>query len=42
MGTFRLYTGSDEQSHIETIDAMKQPDWTKGMPTTQISFSTWP
>ena len=42
MGTFRLYTGSDGQSHIETIDAMKQGDWTKGMPTTQISFSTWP
>ena len=42
MGTFRLYTGPDAQSHIETIDAMKMPDWTKGMPTTQISFSTWP
>jgi hypothetical protein len=42
MGTFRLYTGPDGQSHIEKIDAMKMPDWTKGMPTTQISFSTWP
>lgn len=42
MGTFRLYTGTDGQSHIETIDAMNTPDWTKGMPTTQISFSTWP
>jgi quercetin dioxygenase-like cupin family protein len=42
MATFRLYTGSDGQSHIETIDAMKTPDWTKGIPTTQISFSTWP
>jgi len=42
MGTFRLYTGSDGQSHVEPIDAIKTPEWTKGLATTQISFSEWP
>ena len=38
MGTFRLYTGSDGQSHIETIDLAQHSQWTKGLATTQISF----
>ena len=38
MPTFRLYTGSDGQSHVEPIDLAKTPDWTKGLATTQISF----
>jgi hypothetical protein len=42
MGTFRLYTGSDGQSHFETIDLAKTPDWTKGLATTRISFRTDP
>ena len=42
MGTFRLYTGSDGQSHIEPVDLGKTPDWKKGLATTQISFSEWP
>ena len=42
MGTFRLYTGADGQSHVEPIDYKKMPEWMKGMPTTQISFSEWP
>src|SRR6476660_4603271 len=42
MGTFRLYTGSDGQSHIETIDLARVPDWTKGLATTRISFRTDP
>ena len=42
MGTFRLYAGGDWQAHIETIDVAKMPDWTKGLPTTQISFRVWP
>ena len=41
MGTWRLYTGSDGQSHVEKIDWRATADWTKGMPTTQISFSEW-
>ena len=27
MGTFRLYSGDDGQSHIETIDLDQTPDW---------------
>ena len=42
MGTFRLYTDREGQSRIETIDLTKTPEWTKGLPTTQISFRVWP
>jgi hypothetical protein len=42
MGTFRLYTGPDGQSHIEPIDLAKATDWTSGLVTTKISFSDWP
>ena len=38
MGTFRLYTGSDGQSHVESITLPATPEWTKGLATTQISF----
>jgi len=40
--TWRLYTGSDGQSHVEPIDIEKKADWLKGLQTTQISFSVWP
>ena len=42
MGTFRLFTGTDNESHIEAIDLAKTPDWTKGLATTQISFRADP
>ena len=42
MGTFRLYTGPDGQSHVEAIDITRTPDWTKGIDTTQISFRESP
>ena len=42
MGTFRLYTDKDGQSKVESIDLEKTPDWMKGLPTTQITFSVWP
>ena len=42
MATWRLYTGADGHSHVEKIDWRATADWTKGMPTTQISFSEWP
>ena len=38
MGTFRLYTGADGESHIERIDLGRTVDWVKGLPTTQIAF----
>lgn len=42
MGTFRLYTGSDGQSHVEAIDLARVPDWTQGLATTRISFRADP
>ena len=39
MGTFRLYTGDDGQSHIEAIDLDQTPDWKSGQDVTRISFS---
>ena len=42
MGTFRLYSGADGQSHIETIDLAKTPDWTAGLTTTNITFRSQP
>ena len=42
MGTFRLYTGPDQQSHIEPIDPAKAAGWKEGLATTKISFSEWP
>ena len=42
MKTFRLYTGPDGHSHVEPIDLGKKPEWTKGLPATQISFRVWP
>ena len=42
MGTFRLYTGPDGQSRIDTIDLGRMTEWTKGLAATQISFRVWP
>ena len=42
MGTFRLYTGADGQSHIETIDLEKTSAWTAGLATTTITFRSQP
>ena len=42
MGTWRLYTGVDGQSHVEKIDWRATGDWTKGMRTTDIKFGEWP
>ncbi len=38
MALFRLYTGADGQSHIETITLAKTAAWGKGLATTQIAF----
>jgi hypothetical protein len=42
MATYRLYSGSDGESHIEPIDLAKTPDWTKGLGANKISFSEAP
>lgn len=42
MGTFRLYTGADGQSHVEPVDLAKATEWTKGIPTKDITFREWP
>ena len=38
MGTYRMYTGSDEQSHWEEIDLAQTPDWTQAQDATTITF----
>jgi hypothetical protein len=42
MGTYRMYTGEDGQSHYEEIDLATHPEWTKGMPSTNITFREAP
>ncbi len=42
MGTFRLYTGRDGQSHIEPIDLSKTPKWTSPQAATNITFRESP
>ena len=39
MGTYRLYSGDDGQSHIEPIDLAQTPDWTNPQDATTIRFS---
>jgi len=42
MGTFRLYTGPDQQSHIEPIDIDRAKEWRDGLATSKITFNVWP
>lgn len=38
MGTHRLYTGNDGQSHIEPIDLASTPRWASPQETTHVVF----
>ncbi len=38
MGTYRMYTGEDGESHYEEIDLSKHPEWRSAMATTHIIF----
>ena len=42
MGTYRLYTGEDGQSHIESIDLAEASAWSQGIEATKISFQVQP
>ncbi|HJO80813.1 MAG: hypothetical protein QGG34_11175 [SAR202 cluster bacterium] len=42
MGTYRLFTGDDGQSHIEDIALDATPTWTSPQATTHIVFRTDP
>ena len=42
MGTFRLYTGDDAESHIDPVELSKTPDWTQAQDTTHIVFREAP
>ena len=42
MGTFRLYTGSDNESHIDPVDLSQTPDWMQAQDTTHIPFREAP
>ena len=42
MGTYRMYTGDDGETHWEAIDLAATPDWTSGLPTIDITFREIP
>ena len=42
MGTFRLYTGSDNESHIDPVDLSQTPEWMQAQDTTHITFREAP
>ena len=42
MGTYRMYTGDDGQTHVETIDLAQTPEWTEAQAATTISFREAP
>ena len=39
MGVYRLYTGDDEQSHIEGLDLDARGDLTQGLAVSSITFT---
>ena len=38
MGTYRIFTGDDTESHYEEISLDNTPEWTQGQATTNITF----
>ncbi len=42
MGIFRLYAGSDGQSHIEEVSLADHPELKEGMDAKNINFQEWP
>ncbi|MCH8090420.1 MAG: hypothetical protein IH955_10465 [Chloroflexi bacterium] len=42
MGTYRLYTGNDGQSHVESIELAKASNWAQGLAVTKITFQEQP
>jgi len=42
MGTYRLYSGIDGQSHIDAVDLSQTPDWTNGMAATTVTLREEP
>lgn len=42
MSTYRMYTGEDGETHWETIDLNKTPEWTSHMDASHIVFRTDP
>ena len=38
MGTYRLYSGDDGQSHVEAIELAETPDWTNAQDVSTIRF----
>ena len=38
MGTYRMYTGDDGETHWEEIDLSQTPTWISNLPTSHIVF----
>ena len=41
MGIYRLYSGVDDESHLEEMDLSKHPELTEAQGTTNIMFREW-
>ena len=42
MGIYRLYGGSDGESHLEELDLAAHPELAQAQPTSSITFREWP
>jgi len=42
LGIYRLYSGSDGESHLEELDLAAHPELTQALPTGSITFREWP
>ena len=42
MGTYRLYTGDDGKSHIDSVDLSQTTDWTQAQEAATITFREAP
>ena len=42
MGTYRMYTGDDGETHWEDVELAEAPGWTAGLDTVGITFREIP
>ncbi len=42
MDIYRLYSGSDGQSHVEELDLSSHPELTSSLAASSIAFREWP
>ncbi len=42
MGIYRLYSGTDGESHLEELDLAALPELSQAQPTSSMTFREWP